>query len=137
MKKLTKKDVKIFMNIFRKWLDNIENNESINNIELYMNDNDIECIVTNTDKIVYAYGKRVIKYLNCNISSKLKEIVDDKHFGGMRSSHLEIVENEYIDSGFYCEPLKTFKAIGCVVFFYKQTRNEEMYNLLVKINECR
>ena len=53
---------------------------------------------------VYAYGKRVEKYINCFISNRLKEIVDDKHFGGMRSAHFEIVEKEYINSAFYCEP---------------------------------
>lgn len=137
MKNLTKKDAKAFMKTFRKGLDIQDNAESINNIELYMKKNNIECIVTNTNKIVYAYGKRVEKYINCFISNRLKEIVDDKHFGGMRSAHLEIVEKEYINSAFYCEPLKTFSTIGCVIFFYKQNKNEEMYSLLEKINDYK
>ncbi|MBR1416490.1 MAG: hypothetical protein IJ572_01565 [Bacilli bacterium] len=133
MQTLYKKDARQFISIFVKNLDIADYNEARLCFEKYLKTNKMECIVTSTNKIVYAYGKKVEPYLNYELSDKLKELSTDIHFGGMRSTNLEITDGNYIKSVFYCEPLKSFKGIGCIVIFYKQDYSEQAYNLLTKI----
>lgn len=133
MQNLYKKDVNQFISIFVKKLDIADYDEVKLKFEKYLKQNRIECIITSTDKIVYAYGKKVEQYLNFEISDYLKDLVSDIHFGGMRSANLEIVKNVHINKVFYCEPLKSFKGVGCIILLYKSDDNEAAYNILTKI----
>ena len=133
MQTLYKKDARQFISVFVRNLDIADYSEVKSKFEKYLKTNKLECIITSTEKIVYAYGKKVEQYLNYELSDYLKDIANDQHFGGMRSANLEIVKDVRIKKVFYCEPLKSLKTIGCIVLFYKQDEPESAYNLLEKI----
>ena len=133
MPTLYKKDARQFISIFVKKLDIADYKEVRSNFESYLKRNKLECIITNTNEIIYTYGKMVEQYLNYELSDRLKESVNNIHLSSMRSAHLEIVNGKFINSAFYYEPLKNFKAIGSIIIFYKQDHNEEAYELLTKI----
>ena len=111
MQKLYKKDVKQFISIFVKNLDITGYNDVKSRIEKYLKENKMECIITSTEKIVYAYGKKVKQYLNNELSDTLKEQIEDIHLSSVRSGNLEIVNDKFIKSLYYYEPLKDFKGI--------------------------
>lgn len=134
MQTLYKKDARQFISIFVKNLDIADYEEVRCNFENYLKRNKLECIITSTDKIIYAYGKKVEQYLNYEISDYLKDLATNENFGGMRSANLEIIKDVRIKKVFYCEPLKSFKKLGCIVIFYKQENNEKAYELLTKIS---
>lgn len=133
MQTLYKKDARQFISVFVKKLDIADYKDVKSNFEKILNQNKMEVIVTDNEKIVYAYGAKVEQYLNNELSDYLKDLANNENFGGMRSSNLEVIEGKYIDSVFYCEPLKSFEKIGCIVIFYKQTYSEQAYELLTKI----
>lgn len=133
MQTLYKKDARQFISIFVKKLDIADYKDVKSNFEKFLNQNKMEVIVTDNEKIVYAYGAKVEQYLNNELSDYLKDLANNENFGGMRSSNLEVIEGKYIDSVFYFEPLKSFKKIGCIVIFYKQAYSEQAYELLTKI----
>ena len=133
MQKLYKKDVKQFISIFVKNLDIADYNDVRSNIEKYLKENKMECIITSTDKIVYGYGKKVEQYLNNELSDTLKEQINDIHLSSVRSSNLEIVNGKFIKSLYYYEPLKDFKGIGSIIIFYKQEYSDQAYEFLIKI----
>lgn len=85
MQKLYKKDVKQFISIFVKNLDIVDYGDARSKIEKYLKENKIECIITSTEKIVYAYGKKVEQYLNSELSNTLKEQIKDIHLSSVRS----------------------------------------------------
>lgn len=129
---LYKKDVKKFISIFVKKLDIADYEEVRSKIEKYLKTNKINCIVTSPEKIVYAYGKKVEQYLDYEISDFLKDLANNENFGGMRSSNLEIVNGTRLKDVFYCEPLKSFKKLGCIALIYNQKDSEAAYNFLTK-----
>ena len=133
MQKLFKKDVKQFISIFVKNLDIADYNDVKSRIEKYLKENKMECIITSTKKIVYAYGKKVEKYLNNDLSDTLKKQINDIHLSSMRSGNLEIVNGKFIKSLYYYEPLKDFKGIGSIIIFYKQEYSDQSYEFLIKI----
>lgn len=133
MNNLYKKDVKQFISIFVKKLDIADYDEVRVKIEKYLKKNKIDCIVTSSEKIVYAYGKKVEQYLNSEISDFLKDLVNNENFGGMRSSNLEIVNGTHLKNAFYCEPLKSFKKLGCIVLLFNQKDIEAAYIFLTKM----
>ena len=133
MQTLYKKDERQFISAFVKKLYIADYKAVKYNFEKFLNQNKMEVIVTDNEKIVYAYGAKVEQYLNNELSDYLKDLANNENFGGMRSSNLEVIEGKYIDSVFYCEPLKSFKKIGCIVIFYKQAYSEQAYELLTKI----
>ena len=133
MQKLYKKDVKQFISIFVKNLDIGDYGDVRSKIEKYLKDNKMECIITSTEKIVYAYGKKVEQYLNNELSDTLKEQIRDIHLSSVRSSNLEIVDDKFIKSLYYYEPLKDFKGIGSIIIFYKQVFCDQAYEFLIKI----
>ena len=133
MQKLFKKDVKQFISIFVKNLDIADYNDVKSKIEKYLKGNKMECIITSTEKIVYAYGKKVEKYLNNELSDTLKKQIRDIHLSSVRSSNLEIVNDKFIKCLYYYEPLKDFKGIGSIIIFYKQEYSDQAYELLIKI----
>lgn len=132
MQTLYKKDARQFVSVFVRKLDIADYKEARSNFEKYLRQNKMECIVTDTEKIVYAYGKKVKDYINYELSDYLKELANNEHFGGMRSSYLEIVKDVHVKRNFYCEPLKSMKAIGCIVFFFKPEYNDQAFELLMK-----
>lgn len=132
MHTLLKKDARQFISVFVRKLDIADYRDVQANFEEYLKQNKMECIITDTEKIVYAYGKKVKDYINYDLSEYLRELVNNEHFGGMRSSDLEIVKDVHIKKVFYCEPLKSMKAIGCIVFFFKPEYNEQAFELLMK-----
>lgn len=133
MQKLFKKDVKQFISIFVKNLDIADYNDVKSKIEKYLKENKMECIITSTEKIVYAYGKKVEKYLNNELSDTIKEQIENIHLSSMRSGNLEIVNGKFIKSLYYYEPLKDFKGIGSIIIFYKQEYSNQAYEFLIKI----
>ena len=133
MQKLYKKDVKQFISIFVKNLDITGYNDVKSRIEKYLKENKMECIITSTEKIVYAYGKKVKQYLNNELSDTLKEQIEDIHLSSVRSGNLEIVNDKFIKSLYYYEPLKDFKGIGSIIVFYKQEYSDQAYEFLIKI----
>ena len=133
MQKLFKKDVKQFISIFVKNLDIADYNDVKSKIEKYLKENKMECIITSTEKIVYAYGKKVEKYLNNELSDTLKKQIRDIHLSSVRSSNLEIVNDKFIKCLYYYEPLKDFKGIGSIIIFYKQEYSDQAYEFLIKI----
>ena len=133
MQKLFKKDVKQFISIFVKNLDIADYEEVRCNFENYLKINKLECIITSTDKIIYAYGKKVEQYLNSELSNTLKEQIKDIHLSSVRSSNLEIINGKFIKSIYYYEPLKDFKGIGSIIIFYKEDYSEQAYEFLTKI----
>ena len=133
MQKLFKKDVKQFISIFVKNLDIADYNDVKSKIEKYLKENKMECIITSTEKIVYAYGKKVEKYLNNELSDTLKIQIRDIHLSSVRSSNLEIVNDKFIKCLYYYEPLKDFKGIGSIIIFYKQEYSNQAYEFLIKI----
>ena len=133
MQKLYKKDVKQFISIFVKNLDIADYNDVKSKIERYLKENKMECIITSIDKIVYAYGKKVEKYLNNELSDTLKKQIEDIHLSSMRSSNLEIVNGKFIKSIYYYEPLKSFEGIGSIIIIYKQEYSDQTYDFLIKI----
>ena len=133
MQKLFKKDVKQFISIFVKNLDIADYNDVKSKIEKYLKENKLECIITSTEKIVYAYGKKVEKYLNNELSDTIKEQIENIHLSSMRSGNLEIVNGKFIKSLYYYEPLKDFKGIGSIIIFYKQEYSNQAYEFLIKI----
>ena len=133
MQKLYKKDVKQFISIFVKNLDIGDYGDVRSKIEKYLKDNKMECIITSTEKIVYACGKKVEQYLNNELSDTLKEQIRDIHLSSVRSSNLEIVDDKFIKSLYYYEPLKDFKGIGSIIIFYKQEYSDQAYEFLIKI----
>lgn len=133
MQKIFKKDVKQFISIFVKNLDIADYNNVKSKIEKYLKGNKMECIITSTEKIVYAYGKKVEKYLNNELSDTLKKQIRDIHLSSMRSGNLEIVNGKFIKSLYYYEPLKDFKGIGSIIIFYKQEYSDQAYEFLIKI----
>ena len=133
MQKLFKKDVKKFISIFVKNLDIADYNDVKSKIEKYLKENKMECIITSTEKIVYAYGKKVEKYLNNELSDTLKKQIRDIHLSSVRSSNLEIVNDKFIKCLYYYEPLKDFKGIGSIIIFYKQEYSDQAYEFLIKI----
>ena len=133
MQKLYKKDVKQFISIFVKNLDITGYNDVKSRIEKYLKENKMECIITSTEKIVYAYGKKVKQYLNNELSDTLKEEIEDIHLSSVRSGNLEIVNDKFIKSLYYYEPLKDFKGIGSIIVFYKQEYSDQAYEFLIKI----
>ena len=133
MQKLYKKDVKQFISIFVKNLDIADYNDVKSKIEKYLKENKMECIITSIDKIVYAYGKKVEKYLNNELSDTIKEQIENIHLSSMRSGNLEIVNGKFIKSLYYYEPLKDFKGIGSIIIFYKQEYSDQAYEFLIKI----
>ena len=133
MQKLYKKDVKQFISIFVKNLDIGDYGDVRSKIEKYLKDNKMECIITSTEKIVYACGKKVEQYLNNELSDILKEQIRDIHLSSVRSSNLEIVDDKFIKSLYYYEPLKDFKGIGSIIIFYKQEYSDQAYEFLIKI----
>ena len=133
MQKLYKKDVKQFISIFIKNLDILDYGNLRSKIEKYLKENKMECIITSTEKVVYAYGKKVGQYWNSELSNALKEQVKDIHLSSVRSSNLEIVNGKFIKSIYYYEPLKDFKGIGSIIVFYKQEYSDQAYEFLIKI----
>ena len=133
MQKLFKKDVKQFISIFVKNLDIADYDDVKSKIEKYLKENKMECIITSTEKIVYAYGKKVEKYLNNELSDTLKKQIRDIHLSSVRSSNLEIVNDKFIKCLYYYEPLKDFKGIGSIIIFYKQEYSDQAYEFLIKI----
>lgn len=133
MQKLFKKDVKQFTSIFVKNLDIADYNDVKSKIEKYLKENKMECIITSTEKIVYAYDKKVEKYLNNELSDTIKEQIENIHLSSMRSGNLEIVNGKFIKSLYYYEPLKDFKGIGSIIIFYKQEYSNQAYEFLIKI----
>ena len=133
MQKIFKKDVKQFISIFVKNLDIGDYSNLRSKIEKYLKENKMECIITSTEKIVYAYGKKVEQYLNGELSDTLKEQIRDIHLSSVRSSNLEIVDDKFIKSLYYYEPLKDFKGIGSIIIFYKQEYSDQAYEFLIKI----
>ena len=133
MQKLYKKDVKQFISIFVKNLDITGYNDVKSRIEKYLKENKMECIITSTEKIVYAYGKKVKQYLNNELSDTLKEQIEDIHLSSVRSGNLEIVNDKFIKSLYYYEPLKDFKGIWSIIVFYKQEYSDQAYEFLIKI----
>ncbi len=133
MQKLFKKDVKQFISIFVKNLDITGYNDVKSRIEKYLKENKMECIITSTEKIVYAYGKKVEKYLNNELSDTIKEQIENIHLSSMRSGNLEIVNGKFIKSLYYYEPLKDFKGIGYIIIFYTQEYSDQAYEFLIKI----
>ena len=133
MQKIFKKDVKQFISIFVKNLDIGDYGDVRSKIEKYLKDNKMECIITSTEKIVYACGKKVEQYLNNELSDTLKEQMRDIHLSSVRSSNLEIVDDKFIKSLYYYEPLKDFKGIGSIIIFYKQEYSDQAYEFLIKI----
>ena len=133
MQKLFKKDVKQFISIFVKNLDIADYNDVRSNVEKYLKENKMECVITSTNKIVYAYGKKVGQYLNNELSDTLKEKIKDIHLSSMRSSNLEIVNDKFIKNLYYYETLKDFKGIGSIIIFYKQEYSDQAYEFLIKI----
>ena len=91
MHTLLKKDARQFISVFVRKLDIADYRDVQVNFEEYLKQHKIECIITNTEKIVYAYGKKVKDYINYDLSEYLRELANNEHFGGMRSSNLEIV----------------------------------------------
>lgn len=133
MQKLYKKDVKQFISIFVKNLDIGDYGDVRSKIEKYLKKNKMECIITSTEKIVYAYGKKVEQYLNNELSDTLKEQIRDIHLSSVRSSNLEIVDDKFIKSLYYYESLKDFKGIGSIIILYKQEYSDQAYEFLIKI----
>ena len=133
MQKLFKKDVKQFISIFVKNLDIADYDDVKSKIEKYLKENKMECIITSTEKIVYACGKKVEKYLNNELSDTLKKQIRDIHLSSVRSSNLEIVNDKFIKCLYYYEPLKDFKGIGSIIIFYKQEYSDQAYEFLIKI----
>ena len=133
MQKLYKKDVKQFISIFVKKLDIADYDDIRIKIEKYLKENKIECIITSTEKIIYAYGKKVEQFLNSELSNSLKEQIKDIHLSSMRSSNLEIVNGKFIKNIYYYEPLKDFKGIGSIIIFYKEDYSNQAYDFLTKI----
>ena len=64
MQKLYKKDVKQFISIFVKNLDIGDYCDVRTKIEKYLKENKMECIITSPEKIVYAYGKKVLEEIS-------------------------------------------------------------------------
>ena len=133
MQKLYKKDVKQFISIFVKNLDIGDYSNLRSKIEKYLKENKMECIITSTETVVYAYGKKVEQYLNSELSNTLKEQIKDIHLSSVRSSNLEIINGKFIKSIYYYEPLKDFKGIGSIIVFYKQEYLDQAYEFLIKI----
>lgn len=133
MYNLYKKDVKQFISIFVKKIDIADYYEVKIRIEKYLKKNKIDCIVVTSDRIVYAYGKKVEQYLNIECSDFLKDLANNENFGGMRSSNLEIVNGFRIKNSFYCEPLRSLKKLGCIALIYNQKDSEAAYNFLTKM----
>lgn len=101
MQTLYKKDARQFISVFVKKLDIADYKDVKSNFEKFLNQNKMEVIVTDNEKIVYAYGAKVEQYLNNELSDYLKDLANNENFGGMRSSNLEVIEGKYIDSVFY------------------------------------
>ena len=133
MQKLYKKDVKQFISVFVKKLDIADYNDVRTKVEKYLKENKMECIITSTEKIIYAYGKKVEQYLNSDLSTTLKEQIKDIHLNSVRSSNLEIVNGKFIKNIYYYEPLKDFKGIGSIIIFYKKEYSDQVYEFLTKI----
>lgn len=132
MQALYKKDVRQFISIFVDNLDIADYDEVRKKIEKYFKENKIECIITSTNKIIYAYGNKVKDYLNYDVSSKLHEMIDNVHLSSSRSSNLEIVDNVHVKKIYYFDRLKDFSSEFCLILFYKFDQQENAYNFLIK-----
>lgn len=132
MQALYKKDVRQFISIFVDNLDIADYDEVRKKIEKYFKENKIECIITSTNKIIYAYGNKVKDYLNYDVSSKLHEMIDNVHLSSSRSSNLEIVDNVHVKRIYYFDRLKDFSNEFCLILFYKFEQQEKAYNFLLK-----
>lgn len=132
MQALYKKDVRQFISIFVDNLDIADYDEVRKKIEKYFKENKIECIITSTNKIIYAYGNKVKDYLNYDVSSKLHEMIDNVHLSSSRSSNLEIVDNVHVKKIYYFDRLKDFSNKFCLILFYKFEHQEKAYNFLLK-----
>ena len=126
MNKLSSEDGELIRKIFDNSNSINENDELLNRFKKYLKTNFIECIVTSRNKIIFTYGFRVEKYLNTPLDGQLKEIVDNEHNGGGRSSYLKINDKEHIRSIYYYTRLKE----GIIVFFYRYSKREKMSQLL-------
>lgn len=106
--------------------------EIIKNFCKYLVSKKIECIITNKEKIIFACGTRVRKYLNFNISNSLKKIVDDDHLSDLSSVFLEIINHKRIRGLYQYKAIKSRrgcngKNIGCIIYLYK---HDNLYNML-------
>lgn len=133
MQELYKKDVKQFISVFVKKLDIADYDDIRCKVETYFKKNKMECVITSTEKIIYAYGKKVEQYLNYELSNTLKKHIEDVHLSSMRSSNLEIVNGKFIRNMYYYEPLRDFKGIGSIMIFYKDDYADQAYEFLTKI----
>ena len=133
MQTLYKKDVRQFISIFVDNLDIAVYNEVRNKIEKYFKENKIECIITSSSKIIYAYGSKVKDYLYYDISNKLKDMMDNIHLSSSRASNLEIVDSINIKKIYLFERLKEFSNELGIIFFYKLDQQEKTYNFVLKI----
>ena len=77
MQTLYKKDARQFISVFVKKLDIADYNEVRSKFEKYLKSNRLECIITTTEKVVYAYGKKVEQYLNCELSNYLQDLAQN------------------------------------------------------------
>lgn len=105
-----------------------------NKIAKALHDNFLnEIIITNKEKVVSTYGKKVKKYLGLNISNVLKEQLDDEHLSLLRTSNLQITDDDVIDSTYYYFAIKdNYYNIGGVFILgnKKNAFSEELLNFI-------
>ena len=98
-----------------------------------MRKNNIECVIANVNKIVFAYGKKVKNSLNCVPSKMFLEYLNDEHLATVRTSCLKITENITVKRTYYYEQLKMMENYASIVFFFTDSSSEVVHEILTNL----
>ena len=132
MKELSSKDYEEINKIFSDLsnLDKEEYQKTIKKFKSHLRKNNIECVIANVNKIVFAYGKKVKNSLNCVPSKMFLEYLNDEHLATVRTSCLKITENITVKRTYYYEQLKMMENYASIVFFFTDSSNEVVHEIL-------
>lgn len=100
----------------------------------YMKKFKINFIITNKDKVVFAFGDKVKNYLYKEISQYLQENINDKNLSTVCASNLEIIKNKRPRSKCYYQPLKIDdKNIGSIIILCNYSATNEQKEFILKM----
>ena len=91
----------------------------------YLKENDLSCIVTDTKKVILAFGADVIKYKGKNISKYIKKCIHDEYTMIVDGDSLKIVANQVFPGRIHYLPIKMYgNNIGSIIF----VNNNDVYS---------
>lgn len=126
---LDKKEVRSIVDTFKKVIagevicENDMNELSL--FQKYLKENDLSCIVTDTKKVILAFGDDVIKYKGKNISKYIKKCIHDEYTMIVDGDSLKIVANQVFPGRIHYLPIKMYgNNMGSIIF----VNNNDVYS---------